>query len=226
MSRAIVIMLLLSGTLLLSSCATSFHQMQREADRLGIPPELAQQIDTSVTFADLQTRAGQYAGRIVAIGGIVLTAKRTRERTEIEILQLPTKQGELSTRSRVRSEGRFMAIREEFLDPAAVPAGTPVTVIGAVAGSTTRRLDESEYTYPLLEIKHLIDWNTVTSQDSDTDPGAVFYGSYYHPFGYWGAPYGYYPYYWRQPYPYYIQPRPAPRPVPPPVHIHPRFKKR
>ena len=52
MSRAIVIMLLLSGTLLLSSCATSFHQMQREADRLGIPPELAQQIDTSVTFAD------------------------------------------------------------------------------------------------------------------------------------------------------------------------------
>ena len=42
-------------------------------------------------------------------------------------------------------------------------AGTPITVIGVVRGATTRPLDESEYTYPVVEIKHLIDWNAVLS---------------------------------------------------------------
>jgi hypothetical protein len=46
-----------------------------------------------------------------------------------------------------------------FLDPATVPAGTLLTVIGVVTGSATRPLDESEYAYPVVEIKHLIDWN-------------------------------------------------------------------
>lgn len=228
MSRAAVIALLLSEVLLLSSCAESLHQVQREASALGIPPELEQQVDTSVKFSDLQAAADNYVGRIVAVGGIVLAAKRTKERTEIEILQIPSKGGEISTKDRLRSEGRFLAVRDEFLDPASVPAGTPVTVIGAVKGSTTRLLDESEYTYPLLEIKHLIDWNTVASQDSETG-AAAFYGPYYPPFWYWSGPYGYYPYsypYWGRPYPYFIQPRAAPPPSPPPAHIHPRFKKR
>jgi len=225
MSRGIVILLLLIGVPALTSCAESFHQIQRETGLLGIPPDLEKQVDTSVSFADLQTKTDNYVGRIVAVGGIVLAAKRTKERTEIEILQLPSKGGEISTTERVRSEGRFLAVREEFLDPAAVPAGTPVTVIGAVAGSTTRLLDESEYTYPLIEIKHLIDWNTVASQESGAQPSAFFYGSYYHPFGYWGIPYGYYPY-WGRSYPHFIQPRPMSPPPPPPAKVHPRLRRR
>jgi len=224
MSRGIVILLLLIGVPVLTSCAESFHQIQRETDRLGIPPDLEKQVDTSVSFADLRTNADNYVGRIVAVGGIVLGAKRTKERTEIEILQLPSNGSKISTTERFRSEGRFLAIREEFLDPAAVPAGTPVTVIGAVAGSTKRLLDESEYIYPILEIKHLIDWNSVPSQESVTRPSAFFYGSFYHPFGYWGVPYGYYPYRGRS-YPHFIQPRPM-LPPPPPAKVHPRLRRR
>ena len=225
MFRRIVIWLLLMGVPLLTSCAESFHQIQREAGALGIPPDLETQVDRNVSFADLQTDADNYVGRIVAVGGIVLAAKRTKERTEIEILQLPSKKGEFSTRDRVRSEGRFLAVREEFLDPASVPVGTPITVIGAVKGSTKRLLDEHEYIYPILEIKHLIDWNSVPSQDSGAQPSAFFYGSYSHPFSYWGVPYGYYPY-WGRSYPYFIRPRPMSPPPPPPATVHPRLRRR
>lgn len=225
MSRGIVIVLLLIGVPVLTSCAESFHQIQRETDVLGIPSDLEKQVDTSVSFADLQTNADNYVGRIVAVGGIVLAAKRTKERTEIEILQLPSNGSKISTTERFRSEGRFFAVRNEFLDPATVPAGTPVTVIGAVAGSTTRLLDESEYLYPILEIKHLIDWNTVPSQESVTRPSAFFYGSYYYPFSYWGVPYGYYPYRGRS-YPHFIRPRPMSPPPPPPAKVHPRLRRR
>ena len=224
MPRITVIALILGGLLILSSCAESAHQVNRNALHIDVPPELEKQINTSVAFADLHTAPGNYVGRVIMAGGVVIRAKRTKDRTEIEVLQLPIEGGEPSTTERLRSEGRFLAVREEFLDPASVPPGTPITVIGVVSGSTTRPLDETEYTYPVLDIKHLIDWSTVASQRSGGG-AAAYYGPYYSPFGYWGGPYGYYPYFGR-PYPFFIQPRP-PSPRPPlPQHIPPQFRKR
>jgi outer membrane lipoprotein len=224
MPRITVIALLLGGLLILSSCAESAHQVNRNALHIDVPPELEKQIDTSVAFADLHAAPGNYVGRVIMAGGVVIRAKRTKDRTEIEVLQLPIEGGEPSTTERLRSEGRFLAVREEFLDPASVPPGTPITVIGVVSGSTTRPLDETEYTYPVLDIKHLIDWSTVASQRSGGG-AAAYYGPYYSPFGYSGGPYGYYPYFGR-PYPFFIQPRP-PSPRPPlPQHIPPQFRKR
>ena len=33
---------------------------------------------------------------------------------------------------------------------------------------TTRQLDESEYAYPVLEVKHIIDWKSVVARDQET----------------------------------------------------------
>ena len=169
------------------------------------------------------------------VGGTVIRAKRMEAETEVEVLQLPTeKDGPLSD-DRLRSEGRFLAVRGAFLDPASLPQGTPITVIGTVKGETTRQLDESDYTYPILEIKHIIDWNSIASQRRrDRSP---YYGAYSPPYGYsgfypyggfWG-PYGGYwgggGFYGR---PYFgggggFSPSPAP---PPPARIHPRMRGR
>lgn len=222
MSRISIAVLVLGGLLMLASCAESAHQIHRKAAHLDIPPELEQQIDTSVVFADLQAAPGNYIGRVIMVSGVVITSKRTKSQTEIEVLELPGKAGGPSTTERLRSEGRFLAVQDAFLDPASVPPGTPITVIGAVKGSTTRPLDDSEYSYPVLEIKHLIDWSTVASQQSGGG-AAAFYGPYYPPY-YWWGPYGYYPYAWG-PYPFIIQPRPSPPPPPPPHKIPPQFKK-
>jgi starvation-inducible outer membrane lipoprotein len=124
---------------------------------------LEQQIDTSVTFVDLHAAPANYVGRVVKVSGVVIRAKWTKVQTEIEVLELPTDAEGPPTTVRLRSEGRFLAVREEFLDPASVPPGTPITVIGVVRGATTRPLDESEYTYPVVKIKHLIDWSVVQS---------------------------------------------------------------
>ena len=166
MPRILVFSFLLGGLLILSSCAESAHQVQRNAGNIDVPFELARQIDTSVNFVGLKAAPADYVGRVIMAGGVVISAKRTKDQTEIEILQLPTEGGEPSTTDRLRSEGRFLAVREEFLDPASVPPGTPITVIGVVKGSTTRPLDDSEYTYPVLDIKHLTDWSAVASQQS------------------------------------------------------------
>ena len=75
-------------------------------------------------------------------GGGVIRANRTKDQIEIEILELPTEAEGPSRTERLRSKGRFLAFRKAFLDPARVPPGTPITRIGVVKGSTTRRLDE------------------------------------------------------------------------------------
>ena len=46
----------------------------------------------------------------------------------------------------------------QFLDPATLPDGTPVTMVAEVTGVTTDRLDEAEYRYPTMDIKHLYIW--------------------------------------------------------------------
>lgn len=185
----IVLAPLVCAAMILSACAESMHQVQRDTDLLGIPLGLESEIDSTVSFADLKRSPGEYVGRTVMIGGNVIKAKRGESGTELEVLQLPTAREGGVSEERLKSEGRFLAVRQQFLDPASLPQGTPITVIGTVTGETTRQLDESDYTYPILEVKHIIDWNTVASQRRrDRNP---YYGAYYPPYDYgWG---GYYP---------------------------------
>lgn len=196
MVRMTILTALIGGTMLLSACAESIHQVQRDTELLGVPLGLEQEIDATVSFAELKRAPSEYIGRTVRIGGNVIRAKRTNAGTEVEVLQLPTETTGGLTEERLRSEGRFLAVREQFLDPASLPEGTPITVIGIVRGETIRQLDESDYTYPTLEIKHIIDWKSIAAQRGrDRSP---YYGAYYPPYGYsgfsryggWGGPFG------------------------------------
>lgn len=46
-------------------------------------------------------------------------------------------------------------MHRDFLDPATIPPGTRVTVTGEVAGAMTLPLDETEYTYPVIEARRI-----------------------------------------------------------------------
>ena len=115
-----------------------------------------------------------------------------KEGTRIEILQLPFTSSLRPTLDLSKSQGRFVAMQKEFLDPATIPAGTFVTITGEVTGSVTMPLDEMEYTYPIVDIKNLRVW----PRDEETYPRVR---PYIGPSLYWG-PY-WYPY-WR-PWPYW-----------------------
>ena len=237
MSRMTLLASLVGVALLFSACAESLHQVQRDTELFGVPLWLEKQIDTSVRFENLKSAPSEYVGRTVMIGGTVIRAKRTGTGTELEVLQLPTAKDGPLTEERLQSEGRFLALREAFLDPASLPEGTPITVIGTVTGETTRQLDESDYTYPILDMKHIIDWNSIAAQRRrDRSP---YYGYYYPPYGYGGFyPYGAYGGYWG-PYGGYgggrgfhgpsrfFSPRsPSFSSPPPPSSVHPRLRGR
>ncbi len=214
--------------LLLSACAQSAHQSGLATFDKFVPTELQKDIDRRISYSEIKAAPQNYTGRTVMLGGIVLNAKRLQDRTEIEILQLPLNAALAPITNRSHSQGRFLAVQKEFLDPAILPKGTPVTVIGRVEGTTVKPLDQANYEYPVLEVKNITDWGR--TQYAAHYPGYrvapyPYYGGYY-PYDYYDGFYG--PYGWG-PYGYYpgylvVPSRPAPAP-PPPSQTPPQFKK-
>jgi outer membrane lipoprotein len=92
------------------------------------------------------------------LGGEVLSAKRLKEGTRIEVLEIPLDRSLQPGMDRTLSQGRFFAIQKEFLDPATIPPGTRLTVVGEVTGAMADKLDETDYTFPVVEIKALKVW--------------------------------------------------------------------
>jgi len=113
---------------------------------------------TAITFLQVKAAPDSVKGHSVVFGGEVLTARRLKEGTRIEILQLPLDRSNRPGYDLTRSQGRFIALQREFLDPATLPPGISVTVTGEVTGSITLPLDETDYTYPVIDIKQLHVW--------------------------------------------------------------------
>jgi len=120
-----------------------------------VPESMEPFVDRTVTFRDLLASPESYRGRVLVLGGEVLKAKRLQDGTLIELLQLPLEDGEETSLDRQQSQGRLLALQQEFLDPATVVEGTRVTIVGEVSGAKTDRLDDVEYRYPTLIVKHL-----------------------------------------------------------------------
>jgi outer membrane lipoprotein len=224
--------LALCAAMLLSSCAKSAHQTgQAQLEKL-IPADLRAKVDESVSFIDLRSAPNNYVGRTVMISGLALNARRVKDGTEIEILQLPTDRGLTSSDRKFNSEGRFLAVQSNgFLDPAIIERDSPLTVVGEVKGAATRKLDEGEYQYPVLDVKQLIDWNDLRSRDGGGYYDSDYYGRYG---GYYGPPYGLYPYGYSYgllyPYGYYgpwygLPPIVSSPPPPPTSSVPPQFQK-
>jgi outer membrane lipoprotein len=131
-----------------------------------IPPSLTSQVDRHVDFPALKHDAASYKGRLVLVGGEVLMVKRFKDQTQITVLQLPLDTASDPISDRTNSQGRFLAIQEEFLDPAVLPPMSRVTLVGEVTGSKTLPLDEVEYEYPVLLIRSLTVWPPVPVRES------------------------------------------------------------
>ena len=128
-------------------------------------------------------------------GGKVLSAKRTQDGTQIEVLHIPLSEDLMPTGKETESKGRFVVIdrnNEHVSDPAVFDDDNErVTVVGEVLGMTTIQIDEVQQQVPQLAVKHITVW--------DWDRMRRGYGphaGYGYPYGWGYRGYYGYPYYW------------------------------
>lgn len=165
-----------------------------------LPPDLTNQLNHSLSFSQIKAFPDEHKGKLVILGGQILSAKRLTDSTELIILHLPLIQERMPSTELTHSQGRYIAYQQKFLDPATVPSGTRITLVGELSGSVTQKLDETDYNYPTLTIKHLKVWPIQSLSYSRYDQRYPYWGPYPYAYPFWGPRgrfYGHYPYwYW------------------------------
>ncbi|MEO8340547.1 MAG: Slp family lipoprotein [Nitrospirota bacterium] len=141
-----------------------------------VPESMESLVDRTVSFQDVLASPESYKGRVLVFGGEVLKATRLHDSTQIELLQLPLDDGERPSFDRQQSQGRFLVLQQEFLDPATMLEGTRVTIVGEVSGAKTDRLDDVEYRYPTLMMKHLHIWRVQSYRRRQPGPFIGIFG--------------------------------------------------
>jgi outer membrane lipoprotein len=153
----------------------------------ALSPAVRQQIDTTLSLTQLRTSPEAYKDRIVMLGGEILSTSNLPEGTLLEVLQKPLDATDRPLATD-RTEGRFMALCEEYLDPAIYSKGRLVTLAGRVLGTRTNTVGEIPYVYPLLACLEVYLWPL------RPDTRTVY------PYDYWWP---WYPAYWWRPYPFH-----------------------
>ncbi|MBI3988722.1 MAG: Slp family lipoprotein [candidate division NC10 bacterium] len=133
--------LLVSLLVLLSSCASTF------------PRALMEQVDPTVSFAQLLRTPDAYQGRLVLVGGELLRTIRGYGAMELEILQRPLSATALP-RFFQPSQGRFLVRVPAHLQRPLPEVGGLLTVIGEVWGAKERGGE----VLPYLEARDLKAW--------------------------------------------------------------------
>ena len=145
------------------------------ASPVRIPETLKPQIDRHLTFTEVLASPESYKGHLMLLGGQILKAKRMKEGTRIELLQLPLNKDEEPTTDLTRSQGRVLVLHRESPDPATLTPGMLVTFVGEVSGVITEKIDEADYRYPTLTVKHWYVWPPAAYDRRQRGP---YYGVY------------------------------------------------
>jgi len=126
---------LLLASLLLAGCTAQIPQNIRQA-----PPN-------NPTIADVRNRVIKNQIWLVRWGGKILETENLENETRFTVLASSlNRSGEPEITD--NSEGRFIAIVPEFLDPKVYAAGRYLTVSGTVLRFEDRKVGEFAYRYP------------------------------------------------------------------------------
>jgi outer membrane lipoprotein len=147
-----------------------------------ISKDLRTKSDLSLTLSQVRQHPETFKGKWVVWGGEIIETVNQREgTTQIEVFQRPLGwRGE--PKETTASEGRFLILADQYLDPYVFRRGKKITVAGEITGEKIKPLGQMDYRYPLVSTKQIYLWPEYNAQ-----PYPYPY-SYYDPG--WGYPYG------------------------------------
>jgi len=138
--RATTVVLAILGSLLLAGCA-------------GTVEDGAARVAPGTVVGDV----ARYLGERVEWGGQIVAVHNLHNRTELEVLAYP-----LSSAGRpdptATPQGRFLAVRAGFLEPADYAPGRLVTVSGVIGPAREGSVGEARYLYPTISAEVLRLW--------------------------------------------------------------------
>jgi outer membrane lipoprotein len=107
-------------------------------------------VDLSLTPLAAAARDPAPAGT-VHWGGRIIAVRTVDDTTELEVLSYPLTSGG-SVETGGASDGRFIAVRDGFVDPLVYAEGHTVTVVGRIDGFREGRVGEQPFRWPVIKV--------------------------------------------------------------------------
>lgn len=98
-------------------------------------------------------------------GGMIINSTNLKEQTRIEVLAYPLDSDHYPQTDKT-PYGRFLLFHDGYLETVDYAPGRLVSVLGRFNGTSRGRVDESEYTYPVVQAEQLHLWPRSERSDS------------------------------------------------------------
>jgi outer membrane lipoprotein len=156
-----------------------------------ISKDLRTKSDPSLTLNQVRQNPDVFKEKLVVWGGEIIETVNQRDgTTEIVVFQRPLGwRGEPKETS--YSEGRFLILTDNYLDPYIFRRGKKITVGGEMIGEKTKPLGEMDYRYPVVSSKQIYLW-----PEYYYPPYSYNYDLWWG-YPYWGWGFGFKGYYYR-----------------------------
>lgn len=133
-----------------------------------------------------QAVGANQVGDSIRWGGRIIAVEPTQQETCFEILSRGLSGNARPLNKLDESQGRFLACRSGFYDPAIFTNERDLTITGQIVGFETRQIGEYTYQYPRVAADVVYLWPQISQERVYyNDP---FWPSHYGPWG-WGMPY-------------------------------------
>ena len=137
--------LILLAALVLSACASG-PRYPTEGVELALTPQQATAEATSLR------------GKTILWGGMIINSSNLKDQTRLEILAYPLDSSQYPQTDSAPL-GRFLLVKDGYLETVDFAPGRLVTVRGPLAGTESGKVGETSYTYPLVRAQDLYLWS-------------------------------------------------------------------
>lgn len=145
MTRALIVML----SLWLTACASG--------------PEFPTQ-DVNLSLLPQQATAPDRVGQRVLWGGLIIATHNLQDHTQLEVLAYPL-DSQQRPDTTAQPQGRFLAERSGYLEAVDYASGRLVTLTGTVEKTRAGKIQDSDYTYPVIAVTAIHLWPAGEGQD-------------------------------------------------------------
>lgn len=154
-----------------------------------LPESIKKAPDKEISLVEATNEAKN--GTNVRWGGKIVQVENKDNQSLLEIVAYPLNHYG-KPRTGKHSQGRFVAVTDEFYDPVVYEKGTLITISGRVAGSEKRKVDERSILMPVIDIVESYKWRAEPPRMRDPYYYDPFYSPYY-PYNRFYGNYGHYP---------------------------------
>ena len=148
-----------------------------------IPPEIKQPLDGAPSVPEVRGSASEHISKNIRWGGVILGTENKAKSSWVTVLAFPLNSyGE--PQKDQQSQGRFIAVIDQFLEPTVYSHDRKITVTGKLLRTETQKVGEFPYEYPIVQVEQFYLWQP------DPEPSPLdrypywWYDPWYDPFYY------------------------------------------